>query len=153
MNQAVISKSKDIAYFRKVTYTITTLHSLFKDKLCIIIDTIFGLFNSENYIIGLLILLFSIIIPIVKNIIMFTASLKHHPGSQFGIKIINNIGKWSMADVMIVALFLAFFAIDGDQMTRAKLQAGIYFFTGYVILSMISSHFIAHEKDQKIDLQ
>jgi paraquat-inducible protein A len=118
-----------------------------------IIDTIIRLFKSGNFIVGVLILLFSVLIPITKTIVMFMVSLKEPPKAYSWVKIIKDIGKWSMADVMIVALLLAFFALDGEQMTRARLQVGVYFFAGYVILSMVASHFISHEPRRKNQLK
>ena len=110
-----------------------------------IISSVSGLYHSGNYFVGSLILLFSVVVPIFKTGIFMIASVKESFTGKALVKWLKNTGKWSMVDVMIVSLLLAFFAIDGEQMTKAQMQSGVYFFSAYVILSIISSHFISHK--------
>ncbi len=49
------------------------------------------------------------------------------------------VGKWSMADVFVVALLLTFLSLSGDGLTDARLGTGFYFFAGYVLLSLLAA--------------
>ncbi len=60
------------------------------------------------------------------------------------------IGKWSMADVFIVALLLANLSLNTDEYTDAKMQMALYFFSIYVILSIIAS-FVSRRHIMKLD--
>lgn len=115
-----------------------------------IITAIQALFASDNYIVATIILVFSVLLPIVKTIVMglalftpvkFLASKSLH--------LIKLIGKWSMADVFVVALLLTYFSLSKDEFTNAEVQTGLYFFTGYVILSMIVSHLLTRFSSYK----
>lgn len=108
-----------------------------------IIGTIEKLFTQENYIIALLVLSFSIIIPLVKTIIILLYGFLKESGlGQSIITAIDKLGKWSMADVFIVALLVVFFSTKQDIHSALKVESGLYFFLGYVLLSMIGSSLI-----------
>jgi len=108
-----------------------------------IIGTIEKLFIQENYIIALLVLLFSIVIPFMKTIIILLYGfLKESGPGKSIIALIDKLGKWSMADVFIVALLVVFFSTKQDIHSALKVESGFYFFLGYVLLSMIGSSLI-----------
>jgi uncharacterized paraquat-inducible protein A len=113
-----------------------------------IIGTIEKLFVQENYIIALLVLSFSIIIPLVKTIIILLYGFLKESGlGKSIIAFIDKLGKWSMADVFIVALLVVFFSTKQDIHSALKVESGLYFFLGYVLLSMIGSSLIGRSKD------
>jgi hypothetical protein len=108
-----------------------------------IIGTIEKLFLQHNYIIAVLVLAFSIIIPFIKSIvILLYGFLKESGLGKNIIKIIDKLGKWSMADVFIVALLVVFFSTKQDINSALKIESGLYFFLGYVLLSMLGSSLI-----------
>ena len=115
-----------------------------------IITAIQALFASDNYVVASVILVFSVLLPFVKTIVMglalfapvkFIASKSLH--------LIKLIGKWSMADVFVVALLLTYFSLSKDEFTNAEVQTGLYFFIGYVILSMFVSHLLTRFSSYK----
>jgi len=56
------------------------------------------------------------------------------------------VGKWSMTDVFVVAILLAFLAAETEQLTDAAVGPGLYFFAGYGILSLLAGHLmVRHE--------
>jgi len=114
--------------------------------------------DLQTIMVGVLILLFSIIFPLLKMTSVLVLKLnrnlrKHHWIDFMAYK----TGKWSMADVFVVAIFMAFIGFRGilssqlDQLnhavTRAEiittdqsnLQVGILFFTAFVILGILFS--------------
>lgn len=111
-----------------------------------IASTIAKLFTSGNAFLGLLIFLFSIAIPLAKVGLMLYATYTTGEPHVKAMKVIKAVGKWSMADVFVVALLLAVFAIGGsDKSTDAFTGPGLYFFAAYCILSMWAGVWLAHE--------
>jgi len=53
------------------------------------------------------------------------------------------IGKWSMTDVFVVAVLLAFLATSGNGLTDARLGPGLYFFAAYGLLTLAGSLLLA----------
>ncbi|MDG1262290.1 MAG: paraquat-inducible protein A [Flavobacteriales bacterium] len=109
-------------------------------------------------VVAILIFSFSILIPLLKLTFSFIALVrKKAPTSKVGQFIVFKSGKWSMADVMVVALFMAYIGFSGvinsqlTQLERASgtlevfttnnstLQLGFYLFTAYSIVGLILS--------------
>ena len=112
-----------------------------------IITTIETLYTSGNLLVAIPLFLFSVMIPFFKTIIMGLALLTPAQSIAYkSLRLIKYIGKWSMADVFVVALLLTYFTVNKDKSTDAEVQIGLYFFLGYVILSMMVSHLLAHAK-------
>ncbi len=115
------------------------------------------LFNTGNLFVGIIILLFSIINPILKLLLslvcVFNPKLLRYYFFDF---VVNKLGKWSMADVMVASVFLAFLSFQNmsNQIeTDSNTLLGIYFFSAFVIVSLISSHFISMAlKKKKLEL-
>lgn len=116
-----------------------------------IISTIKTLFISGNVMVALPLTLFSVIIPFLKTVVTGTALLGQKYTASRSMEIIRFIGKWSMADVFVVALLLTYFTLNKDKSTNAEIQIGFYFFLGYVIFSMIVSHTLFHLKTVKTE--
>ncbi len=87
-----------------------------------------GLWNDGSYIIAALVLLFSIVFPLVKLAIVFISAvapevlvargpLMRHAGA---------LSKWSMMDVLLVALVI--FAAKTSGLANAFAQPGLWFY-------------------------
>ena len=109
--------------------------NLFNEKRSVL-GTLQTLWNGSNYWPFLLIFLFGILIPVVKSALIFYLLLAKTPNSYW-YKFVNAISKWAMADVFAISIFVAFLGANTMQNTKAVLQAGFYFFSGYVLLSGI----------------
>ena len=110
----------------------------------------FNLFNEKRSILGMLeklwddgnywpfslILLFGIIVPLVKSAVIFYLLLVKNPLMKWQ-SFVNVISKWAMADVFAISIFVAFLGANAMENTKAVLQPGFYYFTGYVILGGI----------------
>ncbi len=112
----------------------------------------------ELIAVGFLVLLFSVLFPVSKLIcsflILFNKSLKNDPLVKF---MVYKTGKWSMADVMILVIFMAYLGFSGilseqleqlgsisttlDMITtnQSTLQLGFYLFLMYVLMSLFLS--------------
>jgi len=108
-----------------------------------ILTTIQTLFSTGNLLLGIIVLLFSVIIPAIKSIILLVISfIKDKYLSQQLNKIIGWIGKWSMVDVFVLALLVTIFVLQADKGTDASLMIGGYFFAAYALLSMAIPVFV-----------
>lgn len=99
------------------------------------------LFKDDNHLVGIAIILFSIVIPILK--IFFTLFLAFSQKENSNLnRIVSYIGKWSMADVFVASCFLAFLSFSNINVgidSESKVLFGLYFFLSYVVLSIVMS--------------
>lgn len=107
------------------------------------------LFEQGSLLVGLCVLIFSIIFPLIKTLLMFSYSI--HPDialRPWFEKWVLNISKWSMSDVFVVAILLGFLSFQ-NMHTQIQIQSevagGLYYFLAYCILSIISSMLVHHE--------
>jgi hypothetical protein len=114
--------------------------------------------------VGLLVLTFSVLFPATKLVssIMYLNSRKFE-SNKFIQFMIFKTGKWSMADVMVIAIFMAYIGFSGiiteqlkqienitpniDILTtnNSSLLAGFFTFTSFAILSLLTSHKLQYE--------
>ncbi len=105
-----------------------------------VLGSIAKLFESHDYVVGGALLLFSILLPLLKTLSMlFVALFIKNKSAQTVVQFFKMLGKWSMADVFVVATFLVYLSGSNGEMSRAEVQVGLYFFLAYVILSMLAS--------------
>ena len=115
-----------------------------------ILKTIRTLWEHDNHLVANLILLFSVIVPIAKALILmvvlFFKQIKNRTFLHWFVAIIS---KWSMADVFVVGVFLAFLATRSDDNIHAELHEGFYYFLAYCIISIVATQVInIGEKDK-----
>ena len=116
------------------------------------------LFKDKNYGVALALLCFSVIFPLFK--ILLTLLLVYIPKLRtiptFAM-ILSIIGKWSMADIFVAAVFLAYFSFHNLNVgieTSSESLIGLDFFLGYAIISIIASIMVwgATRKEKLIKL-
>ncbi len=115
-------------------------------------------------LVGALVLLFSIVFPFFKLILsglyIITDKIRK---SSLAKGVIFHLGKWSMADVFVVAIFMAYIGFYGiisaqlnsisqndgafavETINYSRLAPGAFFFTAYTILSICISILINRE--------
>jgi hypothetical protein len=141
----------------------TGLTSEIVNKELSIIATVDELWGDQRYFVSLLIFAFSILIPIAKTALVTAVYFMRNVAKQNKlINIVATVGKWSMADVFVVAVFLAilstnhaesteshelaFFgmkiAFEMSTQTLSNVGQGFYYFVGYCVLSLIGSQLI-----------
>ena len=127
-----------------------------------IIDVFWIMIKHEELqmkLVGLLMICFSIIFPLIKMIstLFYYYNYCQARERKFFNFFVVQSGKWSMADVMVVAIFMAFIGFNGivnsqlgqlrsytDELeilttNGTSLQPGFYTFLTYVILAMFMS--------------
>jgi uncharacterized paraquat-inducible protein A len=113
--------------------------NLFSEKRSVL-GMLEKLWNDGNYWPFSLIFLFGIIIPLVKSGVIFYLLLGKDPAMKWQ-RFVNAISKWAMADVFAISIFVAFLGANAMESTKAILQPGFYYFSGYVLLSGIVAMF------------
>ena len=109
----------------------TTEHSL--------ISTVGVLLHDKQTFLGLIVLVFSILLPITKLLYLLLVStlppaeiVRHHAR----LRALEWLGKWSMHDVLVLALTIFF--IKSQGVYDASSLNGVYFFTAAVVLMILS---------------
>lgn len=109
-------------------------------------------------LVAVLVFTFSVLIPVSKLILsVFTIARAEKPRGWLHRFLVFKSGKWSMADVMVVAIFMSYIGFNGvinSQLTQitasssnvqvfttnnSVLQAGFYLFASYCILGLLLS--------------
>lgn len=155
------------ARFQQVNFQLIGENISFNDQVIFfqsksILEVIGILFNTgkvDSYLVGILILAFSIIFPVAKLLATQIylggneKTRKNRVVKFFAFK----SGKWSMADVYVIAIFMAYIGFQGildNQLSnlnmetnslvsistnKTSLQPGFLIFIGFVLFSLILS--------------
>jgi hypothetical protein len=105
--------------------------------------TVDELSKTGNLPVAFLIVFFSIVIPSFKLLLQASALLVPQAGIRDGLLWLNGaLSKWSMADVFVMGLLVAYMAGSasgqmGDMLVMdAQLEVGFYYFLGYCLFSV-----------------
>ena len=106
---------------------------------------IWELLTTDHWIVGGLLLLFSIVTPLTKASLTFFVTASHAKNLNFKIgQILHLIGKWSMADVFVAGVLLSLYALKAQEATKSIPCLGLYYFIGYCLLSMTATELLTH---------
>ena len=112
-----------------------------------ILQTVRNLHQSGNDFVAGLILLFSVIVPFAKGICLLVVLALKDQAKRLKIhKFIDTISKWSMADVFLVGVYVAYLSAKATDNLDATIHEGFYFFTAYCLVSISSLHFMRLER-------
>ena len=122
-----------------------------------IVGSVQRLYEVGSPVPATLILLFSVIVPLIKGalvawaVFMIDASTRRRT-----LNFVQAIAKWSMAEVFVVALFIAYLAARASQTApgdpnagapliafTAHFGAGFYWFASYCVFSLASQQYTA----------
>jgi hypothetical protein len=152
----------------KIEFTDQVLY--FKSKSILeVVKLMFTQGRIDVLFVGVLVLMFSVLFPAAK--LICSVIYVYRPAvrqNKVLTTVVFKTGKWSMADVMVVAIFMAYIGFGGivsDQLrqlegisssidilttNRSSLQLGFYLFTSFTILSLVVSQKIQNVKDYPI---
>lgn len=121
--------------------------------------------KMDVLVVGLLVLLFSVLFPVAKLLsslaYIYNQKFKSNRVIRF---MVFKTGKWSMADVMVVAIFMSYIGFSGilteqlnqlegltnkiDILTtnKSSLQIGFFLFTSFAVLSLLVSQKLQFRK-------
>ncbi len=119
------------------------------DKTRSILQTAQELYASGHLPVAMLIVVFSVIVPLLKALLLLAMLLPLSIAARSALLTISNaISKWSMADVFVIAIFVAFLAGNGIQESRglvdfeASLGVGFWYFLAYCVLSILGTQLL-----------
>ena len=120
-----------------------------------ILGSVQRLYEVGSPVPATLILLFSVIVPFGKAGLVTWAMFMSDPARrQRTLKFVEAIAKWSMADVFVVALFIAYLAAQASQTPQgstvpalvsftADFGPGFYWFAAYCLFSLATQQYSA----------
>lgn len=117
-----------------------------------IVGAVRQLYQVGSPVPATLILLFSVIVPFGKAALVAAAMFMRNTRARHGmLRLVAAIAKWSMADVFVVAILIAFLAAQASTATatgpeaapallafHASFGAGFYWFAAYCLFSLAS---------------
>jgi len=100
--------------------------------------------EQELFLAGILVV-FSMLFPAIKLLYLLVAYMGMATGSGTHQRMLSRmswLGKWSMLDVLVLALVI--FYVKASAFTEAAALPGIYFFSGAVLMTMIAYALVEH---------
>lgn len=120
------------------------------DKTRSILGTAQELYLNGHLPVALLIVVFSVGVPTLKALLLLIINIPMKEKTQSMLLSISNaISKWSMADVFVIAIFIAYLAGNGIQESRglvdfkATLGVGFWYFLGYCLISILGTQLLS----------
>lgn len=108
-----------------------------------VLQAVRSLYESGNYFVAGLVLLFSVIVPFIKAALLVVMLVIKAPETRYRLYLfVRSISKWAMADVFAVGVFIAYLASKATDNLDAVIGTGFYFFVGYCLVSNLSFQFL-----------
>ena len=131
-----------------------------------IVGSVRNLYEVGSPVPATLILLFSVIVPVTKaTLVAWACFLASSERRHRTLRFVVAIAKWSMADVFVVALFIAYLAAQATQtppgdpgaaplvVFTAQFGAGFYWFAAYCLFSLASQQYTVRMSEDTSSLQ
>ncbi len=105
------------------------------------VGTVQSLVEQSSWGVAFLLAFFSLVIPVVKLGLTTIALICQlaNPSSRAARALLSglhHLGRWSMTDVFVVAILVAFFGANKADATTAEVGTGLYFFAAHTILAV-----------------
>jgi len=100
---------------------------------------IWALYDSEEVFLCAILFLFSILFPFLKLLYLLTLVTSPDIPAEFRTKSIATmewLGRYSMTDVMVLALMI--FYVNSSGYTEARVLPGVYFFAASALITMLA---------------
>ena len=129
-----------VSFWPAILLTILEVEQLGFKSQSSILSGIIELFRHGSYFVAIVVLLFSIIFPLTKIVLLLELSLLElfkKNQKAFTLRLMETLGRWSMMDVMLLA-FLVMLVKLGD-MVSFQFGPAIVAFVLCVAMSMVAS--------------
>jgi paraquat-inducible protein A len=100
---------------------------------------IYALYSTNEYFLAAVIMTFSVVFPFLKLLYLLTLCLSPNVSSDFRQKSFSTmewLGRYSMTDVMVLALMI--FYMNSSGYTEARVLPGVYFFAAAALMTMFA---------------
>ena len=101
-----------------------------------ILSGLIVLWDDDQYFLFLVLLVFSVLFPAVKLVFGLWVWFFADTASRTAISRLEALAKWSMLDVLVIALIVA--ALNVTVISGVFVHAGLYLFTASVVLSKLA---------------
>lgn len=107
-------------------------------------------YNDGEWFLGTLILVFTLILPILKYIIIGLKLINiDFYGRRTMATVMELINKWAMLDVFVVALIIVNFKFD-SLIIKTSNSIGTAYFAASVLLLMVCSYILIKQNEEKV---
>jgi paraquat-inducible protein A len=102
-------------------------------------EILWALVGQDHYTLALMVLTFSFVFPALKFAGLLWVWLGRHTesGRALALAFLKGSGKWSMADVFVVAVLI--FVVKIGAVARVEAKFGIYVFAASALASMLAT--------------
>lgn len=100
-----------------------------------LLDIVTGLHGAGDWALAAIVAIFSFVFPAAKLFLLFTIAFGAAPRRR--LKVLSALGKWSMMDVMLVALVV--FAAKTSGVASALALPGLWFFAAATAFSALAA--------------
>lgn len=103
-----------------------------------ILDAMAQLLEAEEFALFAIVAVFTVVFPITKFTLaahLWATAAPGDPAAARRAALLEGLGKWSMLDVFLTALLVV--SIKTSGLSGLTVHAGVYFFAGGVVLSML----------------
>ena len=115
-----------------------TTHFAFWSDQHSILSFSWALLRGEEYVLASFVLAFSVAFPTAKLAWMWKLQFSRNTRpDKARLHILEALGKWSMADVLVIALIV--FSFKGNVLFGAEVMPGVFVFAAATILAMLAS--------------
>lgn len=129
-----------ILFWPAILLPILKVERLGQEQSSSILGGTLDLLMHGNWFVGGIVLLFSVVFPLAKVVLMLELSLLevlHQRHKAFTLRLMEHLGKWSMMDVMLLA-FLVMLVKLGD-LVEFHFGPAVIAFVLCVTMSMVAS--------------
>lgn len=110
-----------------------------------LLSTVEVLLKQGQWFLGLTVLIFSIVFPVLKLLYLLLISTLPNEEivrQHWRLRALEWLGKWSMHDVLVLALMIFF--IKSQGVYDASSLNGVYFFTAAIVLMILAYAWLPH---------
>jgi paraquat-inducible protein A len=119
-----------------ITLPLMSLEKLyFLEERPSLLDVVQGLWVEDDVALAVIIVLFSIIFPATKVVLTHIAAVTG--GRTRSLALLSAVSKWSMLDVMLVALVL--FAAKTSGLATGSILPGLWFYAGATLATALTA--------------
>jgi len=129
-----------LLYWPAILLPFMEVEQLGRHHTASILSGTLDLMRSGSWFIGVVIFLFSIVLPLVKILLLLELSLfgrlgKRHRAASF--RLVETVGKWGMLDVMVLALLVMLIKLG--SLVTFHIGPAVFAFTLCVVMSLVAS--------------
>lgn len=134
----------------------STQFMLFEEEMTLV-DSVLAFFYANEYFLGVIIIVFTLLFPVIKFIYMYWGLLATPGKAAHRInKVLSILGKYSMLDVFVIALLLLNMKFE-SAVIDMELRSGMIFFSLSILINMGVTTFLiykdVHKEEKRINLE